>query len=169
MGEEWREASYESVSLCKRRQTSEAITSDASKYTQGQFSRLACQVLHTQSKDPGRNLPQGFPQDCAVCRCIQSRLTTENLRCRSRKLLRNVHIYLQQPICLECEAEGQPAQGADGRPEAQGPLPGSMAETPGPPWRCRGHGFLLLLGVRTGEQRLCGHPKHGLLLLIHLA
>ena len=53
-----------------------------------------------------------------MCRCILSGLTTENLRCRSRKLLRNVHIYLQQPICLECEAEGQAAQGADGRPEA---------------------------------------------------
>ena len=131
-----REASCESISLCTGRRTSEAITSYTSKYAQGQSSRLACQVLHTQSKDPGRNLPQGFPLDSAVCRCIPSGLTTENLCCRSRKLLRNVHVYLQRPICLECEAEGQPAQGADGRPEAQEPLPGSMAETLGPPWRC---------------------------------
>ena len=135
-GAEWREASCESISLCTGRRTSEAITSYTSKYAQGQSSRLACQVLHTQSKDPGRNLPQGFPLDSAVCRCIPSGLTTENLCCRSRKLLRNVHVYLQRPICLECEAEGQPAQGADGRPEAQEPLSGSMAETLGPPWRC---------------------------------
>lgn len=128
------------------------------------FPRLACQVLHTV-----KALVETSHKVLRLC-CVPLHpegWTIENLCCRSQKLLRNVHVYLQQWICLECEAEGQLAQEADGRLRRPAePLPGLWLKLWAHLGGAEGMAFFCSWSKDWGTE-VVWTPKHGLLLLSH--